>query len=282
MPNTGGFWFTPLELLEKIKEVDGVGSGLDADVLRGKTFEEYIISPFSAQRLFGEIGRFESDSNSDGVADGWTLTHTGTVTSVTGSLVTDSTEGSYAQKIDFYAELQKAHVYLTSDFVQVDPSFPSVLMLDYKATSELAGTLGLTVSIIYYDSNHTEISSESLTLSETDTYKSRVKELSIPANASYIKIEVHMYDKSGAGGPLHRYLYLDNLRIVGVKDIDFSNLLVSFFFPEEVTSVNDLMTSEPITNRYGVTKTGYEWIEYLAGTGDGIYTRHFVTSVNVL
>jgi len=281
MPNTGGFWFTPLELLEKIKEVDGVGSGLDADYLRGKTFEDRLKSAYQAYSLLGSIGYFEVDSDADGVADGWSLTEHLSTGSCTPSLVEDATQGTYCQKLYAYDFNYNGYSDLTtSDYHAIDTTFPLIFSGDFKIVYTSGSGYKIYLYIIYYDSSYNNIGQENMIINATSEYKRFYKELNIPADAAYLKVRIRI--QYAATGGARANIFIDNLRIVGIKDIDFTNALVQQFFGSSVTSVNDLITPSNITNRFGVTKTGYDWILYLAGYGEGVYTRYFGINVDTL
>jgi len=325
MPNTGAFWFTPLELLEKIKQVDGsgsgldadtvdslhltdlderhalsdltnvsdniilekiknvdgAGSGLDADYLHGKTFLEWIKTAYQVYNVLGPAGLFETDSNGDGVADGWNYTDITEGSHFTPSLTTSCTEGSHAQYIKFDSPRLGDYIELTTtDYKSVDLSFNYTFFGDFAVSSDYNNSMKAYVYVLYYDTEYNNIAQQEIEFIPSSSYNKYVMQLNIPDNTAYLKVKIHVECK------ISNYpdgnIRIDNLRIIGIKNLDFTNPLVQMFFGSEITSLDDLMTSDNITNLYGETKSGYDWIIDLAGYGEGLYTRYFGIRVNLI
>jgi hypothetical protein len=162
-----------------------------------------------------DIGSFEKDTDSNGVADNWTESHDSCT--VTDSL--DGTiykEGSYSQKMDVSLDTASdntQYVNLISDYLPIEANTDYYVNFQGNITANT--NFSVVMKIMYYDSSYTYISAVSEikwgTSVTTTGFEFKSMAFTTPASAAYIKIAPYLRISAGDTGNIT--IYWDDFKV---------------------------------------------------------------------
>jgi len=248
------------------------GSGLltvDSQVpLQKANLELY---PITLVNLLGKYGNFETDSNDDGLADGWTKDPSSTCSIITGIMSSSAqqlkiynnngaTEWPYIHSIVNNYSTNEGQVFFYSAYIKkLDSDNPDYSSSPYNPYLELK----------FYDASNTIIGTSSKNTSNTSW--TRVYATAIaPSNTTklgWIRIGHRADDLEFCGFVADGFMIVDLTKMGTLPPP-----LQQFFSDAGITRWDELATTSNITGADDRTQTGEDWLAELLPYVDSVQT----------
>lgn len=231
-----------------------------------------LIEGYTIVNMLGGYGDFEADSNSDGVADGWTKLSTTLQCSIRANSSTayETFLGNKCQRLYVPQTTNesgspiRAQISITLELRQNQTYFFSVY------ARKTAGKAAATITA--------DLSGQSGIFSLTPTSDSwqRLSATFNSGSGTSITIYAGWYIPSGQTQP-EGETFIDGMMLVMLDESNDVRLLPSRLMKYlGVSSWRNLATTNNITAADGKTLTGIQWLEWLLPFGNGIYGAHGV------
>jgi len=226
--------------------------------------------PITIVNLLGKYGNFETDSNDDGIADGWALPDFDTF-SLNSSKKVLGTSSQYAKRVNFSGTTKHPSV-------QTSLSLPSSEMRKYFIFAYVQKTASDTsihkFSVYQYDSNQSFVTDVSEIIDNliADKWIRAYKTFQTAANVAYIlpRLTCVTADTQTAE------IYVDGFMLIDLTEMGELPPPLKEFFQNQVSNWEDLATTSNITATDGRTQTGEDWLAELLPYTDSVQTLGYI------
>jgi len=228
--------------------------------------KDWKLEPYTVVNLLGKYGNFETDSNGDGLADGWVVsdvTLKELVSGINGNAQHIShTFNGGTTILQFRVYPQQGHTYYAKTAMKTTTTDPVKPILTGMTGTLLAYREGYTPYLLFGPEGYTNVwTIRSGYYTETQAVDYRDLFLYIAA------------DFAGANVGETYELWIDNFLLVDLTAMgSLPSGLQTFFSPAGITKWEELATTNNIVAADGTAKTGKEWLDLLLPYVDSIAT----------
>lgn len=248
-----------------------VGQGSVDRTNKGKTDGKITIYPYTIVNLLGKYGDFETDSNADGLADGWNAeSNDGGFTVETESIFGSKSQRIYRNNITGNEIYPKVYRSYSIDYTH--KYFASVY---FKCGASATNTNLPYLYMRIFDNENHIISTKNICVSTRAT--TWVRHYGVFQDFDSATSYVYF-------APMSSILpdgYIEEIYIDGAMLVDLTAMgalpygLQQYFSPSGITQWEDLATTSNITALDGRTQTGEDWLAELLPYVSGISTLGF-------